>query len=125
MRYVKSKTASVPEFKHVRNRDGAKYMQIDENGICDACNQAEAKKSIDWDEREDQLKELLDKYRSKDGSYDCLVPGSGGKDSVFQAHIKNINMECILSPVLGHQYYIQITGMKTLKIGLRLEVLII
>ena len=41
--------ASVPEFKHVRNRDGAKYMQIDENGICDACNQAEAKKSIDWD----------------------------------------------------------------------------
>ena len=24
---------------------------------------------------------------SKDGSYDCIVPGSGGKDSAFQAHI--------------------------------------
>ena len=22
-----------------------------------------------------------------DGSYDCLVPGSGGKDSAYQAHI--------------------------------------
>ena len=30
---------------------------------------------------------LLDKHRSKDGSYDCLVPGSGGKDSVYAAHV--------------------------------------
>ena len=34
-----------------------------------------------------QLLDLLDKYRSKDGSYDCIVPGSGGKDSCFAAHI--------------------------------------
>lgn len=30
---------------------------------------------------------LLDKYRRNDGYYDCLVPGSGGKDSAFQSHI--------------------------------------
>ena len=30
---------------------------------------------------------LLDKYRRNDGYYDCIVPGSGGKDSAFQAHI--------------------------------------
>jgi len=30
---------------------------------------------------------LLDKHRSKDGSYDCIVPGSGGKDSVYASHI--------------------------------------
>ena len=30
---------------------------------------------------------LLDKHRRNDGQYDCLVPGSGGKDSVYQAHI--------------------------------------
>ena len=38
-------------------------------------------------ERENDLKRLLDKYRSKDGSYDVIVPGSGGKDSFYAAHI--------------------------------------
>ena len=33
-----------------------------------------------------RLEELLAPYRSRNGSYDCLVPGSGGKDSVYQAH---------------------------------------
>ena len=33
--------ASIPEFKHNKKRDGAKYMQIDRDGICDACRQAE------------------------------------------------------------------------------------
>ena len=36
---------------------------------------------------EHDLNKFLDKYRSRNGSYDCLVPGSGGKDSVWQAHI--------------------------------------
>ena len=40
-----------------------------------------------WDKREKELVELLEKYRSKDGSYDCLVPGSGGKDSVHAAYL--------------------------------------
>ena len=30
---------------------------------------------------------LLDKFRKKNGDYDCIVPGSGGKDSAFAAHI--------------------------------------
>ncbi len=79
--------SSIPEFKHTRNRDGAKYITIDEDGICDACRHAEMKEKINWNEREEELRTLLDKYRSKDGSYDCLVPGSGGKDSIFQSHI--------------------------------------
>jgi N-acetyl sugar amidotransferase len=29
----------------------------------------------------------LGNYRRNDGQYDCIVPGSGGKDSSFQAHI--------------------------------------
>ena len=29
----------------------------------------------------------MDKYRSNNETYDCVVPGSGGKDSVFTAHI--------------------------------------
>jgi N-acetyl sugar amidotransferase len=78
--------ASTAEFKHTK--DSRKVtLAFDEEGVCDACRTAEAKETIDWKTREEQLLVLLDKHRSKDGSYDCLVPGSGGKDSAFQAHV--------------------------------------
>lgn len=77
---------STAEFKHTK--DSKKVtMAIDAEGVCDACRTAEAKENIDWKTREDQLLALLDNHRSKDGNYDCIVPGSGGKDSAFQAHV--------------------------------------
>jgi len=78
--------ASEIEFKHNINTK-KKTLNFDEEGVCDACRNADQKENIDWEEREKQLLQLLDKYRSKDGSYDCMVPGSGGKDSAMQAHI--------------------------------------
>ena len=33
------------------------------------------------------LKKLCNKYRKSDGTYDCIVPGSGGKDSFYASHI--------------------------------------
>ncbi|GAB2530954.1 N-acetyl sugar amidotransferase [Rufibacter soli] len=78
--------ASTSEFKHTINSKKT-TLAIDEEGICDACRTAEQKNSIDWNKREEELLQLLDKHRSKDGSYDCLVPGSGGKDSAYQAHV--------------------------------------
>lgn len=78
--------ASTVEFKHTK--DSKKVtLNFDENNVCDACRTAEQKERIDWKRREEELIQLLDKHRSKDGSYDCLVPGSGGKDSAYQAHI--------------------------------------
>ena len=79
--------SSMPEFRHTRNRNNARYLQIGDDGICDACRQAKRKEKIDWETREVELIKLLDKYRKNNGQYDCLVPGSGGKDSVYQAHI--------------------------------------
>ena len=79
--------ASIPEFKHLPDRRGAEYMNIDKDGVCDACRHAEVKDNIDWQTREEELLRLLDKYRRNDGQYDCVVPGSGGKDSSFQAHV--------------------------------------
>lgn len=78
---------SMQEFTHMPDRRGASYMHIDEEGVCDACRQAENKEHIDWKVRESELMQLLEKYRRNDGAYDCLVPGSGGKDSAFQAHV--------------------------------------
>ena len=63
-------------------------MQFDEMQICLACRSSEEKMHIDWAERMEQLKKLLEDYRSKDGKqYDCIVPVSGGKDSTFQLHV--------------------------------------
>ncbi len=78
--------ASEIEFKH-NIHTKKKTLHFDDEGICDACRNAEVKEQIDWKKREEELIQLLDKYRSKDGSYDCMVPGSGGKDSAMQAHI--------------------------------------
>jgi N-acetyl sugar amidotransferase len=78
--------ASTVEFKHTK--DSKKVtMNFDEHGVCDACRTAEIKDNIDWGMREEELIALLDKHRKSDGSYDCLVPGSGGKDSAYQAHV--------------------------------------
>ncbi|MCM8790611.1 MAG: N-acetyl sugar amidotransferase [Candidatus Omnitrophica bacterium] len=77
---------SMPEFKHVKETKHATLF-IDEEGVCDACRYAENKELIDWKVREEELLKLLERHRSKDGSYDCVVPGSGGKDSALAAHI--------------------------------------
>lgn len=78
---------SAVEFKH--SRDSKKEtIAFGEDGVCDACRTAERKRrEVDWDLRERELIALCDKHRRNDGSYDCLVPGSGGKDSFFQAHV--------------------------------------
>ena len=79
--------ASFPEFRHTRERKGAKYLHIDADGVCDACRYAEKKEQIDWAKREQELVGLLEKHRRDDGHYDCIVPGSGGKDSAYAAHV--------------------------------------
>ena len=83
--------ASTVEFSHTQNTSKV-TMGFDDSGVCDACRQAEDKENIDWDAREQELLDLLSKYRRSDGRYDCIVPGSGGKDSAFQAHIFKIQV---------------------------------
>jgi N-acetyl sugar amidotransferase len=60
---------------------------FDDERVCDACRSHEQKiLHVDWDTRKKEFDELIEKYRSKDGSnYDCIVPVSGGKDSTYQA----------------------------------------
>lgn len=78
---------SAEEFKHTKGIKKA-TINFNEDGICDACVFAERKRlHIDWEERDRQLRDLCDKHRKHDGSYDCIVPGSGGKDSFYASHI--------------------------------------
>jgi len=75
--------------EHKNTKDALKKtISFDQNGLCDACRLAEIKKNkIDWGSRENLLIELCERHRRSDGSYDCIVPGSGGKDSFYASHI--------------------------------------
>jgi len=79
-------TSSV-EFRHTK-AERKKTIDFDRQGVCSACRVAEKKeKEIDWQKREKDLEELLNKHRRHDGYFDVLVPGSGGKDSLFTSYI--------------------------------------
>ena len=68
--------------------DTKPQLNLNANGICDACRSAEEKEKIDWVARKEELGKILEQYRNKNGSrYDCIIPVSGGKDSHFQTHI--------------------------------------
>lgn len=79
--------SSTVEFKNTKGEKKS-VINFTEDGVCSACVYHEEKETgIDWQEREDKLIELLSRFKSKDGSYDVIVPGSGGKDSAYTAHI--------------------------------------
>ncbi len=77
---------SAVEYKHTKDSKKTTLV-IDDEGICDACRVAEDKAAVDWNQRHRELEDLCDQHRRSDGRHDCIVPGSGGKDSFFQSHI--------------------------------------
>lgn len=60
-------------------------LQLDERGVCSACHAYRRRIEIDWEAREADFLRLVDELTErKAGLWDCLVPVSGGKDSVAQ-----------------------------------------
>lgn len=78
--------AKKSEYKHDKNSASEGIEMQDD--VCSACNYHDKKQdNIDWGSRQAQLKEICDKNRRNDGRYDCVVAGSGGKDSIMISHI--------------------------------------
>lgn len=74
--------------EHEHNKASIKPTIGFVEGECAACRYHDYKyKKVNWEQRDAELRKLCDRFRSKDGSYDVVVPGSGGKDSVYVAHI--------------------------------------
>jgi N-acetyl sugar amidotransferase len=71
---------------------------FDADGVCNACRHAERKTAIDWAARRLEFLRLVEPYRSKGGSWDCVVPWSGGKDSSTIAY--RLKFEFGLNPLL-------------------------
>jgi len=61
-------------------------ISFDEIGICVPCRSSEEKMHINWDERGATFARILNDARSET-YYDCMLPMSGGKDSMYQAHV--------------------------------------
>ncbi len=100
--------SSYPEFKHTKERK-TPTLNIGEDGLCDACRYAEVKEDIDWEVREKELVKLCDQHRRSDGYYDCIVPGSGGKDSVYASYILKYKYDmhpltCTWPPIMYTDY---------------------
>lgn len=76
------------EYSHSRGSN-KKTLEFSEAGLCHACyfNDLKSSGEINWSDREAELRTLCDEYRKNDGSYDCIVGGSGGKDSAMQSHL--------------------------------------
>ena len=72
----------------------AETNKFGSNGSCSVCTQIESKKKINWIARKIELDELINKYKNQ-SSYDCIIPFSGGKDSVFALYylVKNYNIK--------------------------------
>jgi len=89
--------SSTVEFKN-NSSEKKRAISFGTNGICEACRYAEMKKNINWQERHFELVELCNKFRRSDGHFDCIVPGSGGKDSVQAAYM--LKYKYNMNPIL-------------------------
>jgi len=103
-------TAPYPQLKYCGRcclPETTEGITFDEMGICQACQSSEQKIHINWAEREKQLREILDLYRSRAGTnYDCIIPISGGKDSTFQLHVLvNVYGLKPLAVTFNHNWY--------------------
>jgi len=56
------------------------------DGVCQACINFDTRKEVDWDGRIEELRRICNRYRSTDGSWDCVIPVSSGKDSFTIVH---------------------------------------
>ena len=90
-------------------------INFDEMGICRACRSSEQKMHINWAAREKELRKILEYYKSKSGeNYDCIIPISGGKDSVFQLHVlTRVYKMKPLAVTFNHNWYTE-TGKSNL-----------
>jgi len=83
---VMSNQKVTPSVVQKDKKESTKNTLIFKNGVCDACRvHLNKSHEIDWLERKKKLEVLCSKYRKGNGEYDCIVPGSGGKDSVYQS----------------------------------------
>ena len=75
---------STVEFKNIKNEK--KFIPFNQSAavLHGACEFKVIKDTeIDWQEESFFYESFVEKYRSRNGSHDVVIPGSGGKDGTF------------------------------------------
>ncbi len=74
-------------------------IYIDDNWLCSGCMVHEEKDSLNWSEREQKLRSIINEYKNKNlNNYDCIIPVSGARDSYFI--VDKIKNEYGMNPLL-------------------------
>jgi len=80
------------------------FIEFDTHGVCQHCRDY---KPLDL-AGHDALEQVLETYRSKDGSPDCIVAFSGGRDSSYGLHLLKTKYE--MNPVAYTYDWGMVTG---------------
>lgn len=70
------------------------FIKFDNKGVCNYCHNYKIRNTP---KPKDEFHRLVENYRKKDGTDDCVVPFSGGRDSCFTLHV--IVKELKLKPI--------------------------
>ncbi len=57
---------------------------LNNKGVCNACISFDFQKKIDWNQRKSDLLNIIKGKNLDQNKWNCVVPGSGGKDSTYQ-----------------------------------------
>jgi len=74
-------------------------VTFDKEGVCNVCRYAETKNAgIAWETRRKEFEKIAAWAKNKATTYDCVIPASGGKDSLRVAlYAKNeLGLHCII-----------------------------
>ena len=73
-------------------------ITFDDKNICSGCTTHNEKYDLNWYQRARHLQQIIDKYKTK-GTYDCIVPVTGGSDSYFTVfyvkYVLKLNPLCV------------------------------
>jgi asparagine synthetase B (glutamine-hydrolysing) len=59
------------------------FINFDDGGVCNYCRNYRPRQLLG----EDKLEQVLSRFRSRDGSPDCVIAFSGGRDSSYALHV--------------------------------------
>ena len=57
---------------------------LNDDGICNACLSFDLQNKVDWSQRKSDLLKIIKEKNLDKNKWNCVVPGSGGKDSTYQ-----------------------------------------
>lgn len=80
-------------------------ITFDSDGVCSVCLNSDLKNSVNWSERRIELLKITEKFKGK-GPYDCIIPFSGGKDSVWTLYyaVKELGLKPLVVS-FDHGFY--------------------